>query len=101
MPRLFRAHPCGDVLRNLLLKMKSQFLIQPLSRLVAAKEHCGAHPKFVQPTHPQFSSYSVLSACIGSSREARQAGKRQAIEATASNTRLTRTKTMGSRARVW
>ena len=40
--------------------------------------------------------YSVLKACIGSSREARHAGSRQANPATTSSVPLTATKTAGS-----
>ena len=45
-------------------------------------------------------AYSVRNACIGSSREARHAGKTQAAPATNSSTRLTRPNTVGSSGRV-
>jgi hypothetical protein len=43
-----------------------------------------------------FRAYSVLSAFMGSSREARQAGTMQAIAATSSSVAATAAKTPGS-----
>jgi hypothetical protein len=64
---------------------------------------CRKFPKSVLRAHARKASqarYSVLKACIGSSRDARHAGSRQASPATTSSVPLTATKTAGSSARV-
>jgi hypothetical protein len=45
MPRLVRTHTGGDVSRNLLLKMKPQLVIKPVSRAIPQEQHLDAHRK--------------------------------------------------------